>query len=123
MKLDQFISQALIDIANGIKKAQKEYENIGGQVNPRGLNYIHPDILAVQHKETSRIGQIIEFDLTVTGGGKIEGSAKAGIEVMDIGLSGKVQGTSETGHLNKLRFKIPVIFPKSVYKEDEDPNG
>lgn len=119
MELDRFISESLVGIAKGIKDAQEKYDKIGGQVNPKDSQYLNPDITAIQHKPTSRIGQVVEFDLSIRESSTNDKLGKAGIEVFDAVsiLSGKIQKSTASGYANKIRFKIPVIFPKSYYKE------
>ncbi|SHK76837.1 hypothetical protein SAMN02745216_04047 [Desulfatibacillum alkenivorans DSM 16219] len=120
MKLDDFIENALVDIASGIKKAQEKYKSLGGQVNPTGLDYKKIEMAVAKHKKTSRIAQAVEFEIAVSAGNKVQGSGKAGIQVLDVGISGKVEGANEESNVSKIRFSIPVIFPKSVYSEDEN---
>lgn len=122
MKLNEFISQSLIEIGQGIIEAQKEYaefEGMGGQVNPRGMTYSNPDLIAGQHKATSRIAQTVEFDLMVADASESGKSGKAGIEVLGQGISGNASQVKNEESVNRIRFKIPVVFPKSDYKEEQ----
>ena len=86
MELKDFVSETLKQLIDGVKEAQPYAIESGGAINPKGLQYLEGSSGVVQHKETTRIGQEIEFDLEVTvieEKGRKEG---AGVFVLGIGL-------------------------------------
>ena len=63
MKLEDFISEALIEIVSGIKRAQTSTESTGAKINPKG--YIVPQGKLVGQKWNSKNGdttEVIEND-------------------------------------------------------------
>ena len=66
MELGDFVSETLKQIFDGIKKAQKYAEDVGGAINPKDLQYLVKEGGEVQHKPTSRIGTMMEFHLELT---------------------------------------------------------
>jgi len=66
-------------------------------------------------KKTTRVGQEVEFDLEVTISEEKGKGAKGSIPVINIG--GHLETTIQNRSVNKVKFKIPVIFPKSEYRE------
>ena len=121
IKLSEFVSEALLELIRGIEKAQQEDFKHGGAVNPKGCHYLNPGSGTIQHKETTRIGQDVAFDLEVT---VVEGEsskAGAGLFVVWAGLGGQTQSNAQSRAVNRIQFKVPVIFPKGEYSEDEGP--
>jgi len=119
MKLQDFISETLKDIFAGIKVAQNHVAKIEGAINPTGLKYLSGSSGVVQHIETSRIGQEIEFDLEICESKEKSGEGKAGIEIHVLSFGAKAKTATKDRSANRLKFKIPVIFPKGKYEEKE----
>jgi len=116
ISLKDFISQTLTQLVEGIKDAQGNVEDLGGSVNPKGSLHLSGSSATIQHKETSRMGSEVEFELAVTGSDTAKGDGKLGIWV----LAGSISKSLETGYVNKIRFSVPVIFPKGEYSESQD---
>ena len=119
MKLKTFISEALKQLIEGVKESQQYAAEAGAAVNPSGLDYLKDSSAKVQHKETTRIGQEVEFDLEIATTEATEKGGHAEISVVSIGgLGGKVGSSVESRSASRIKFKVPVIFPKMIYKED-----
>ncbi len=116
MKVSEFVQETLREIVKGVKDSHGPVQKLGGAVNPKGCQYLSPSAGSVQHKKTSRIGQDVEFDIevSVAESKRVEGGAKIPV------LSVEGERVSENRVVNRVRFKVPVIFPKGEYKEKED---
>lgn len=111
MELKEFISNALIDITQGISDAQKKSGDSGAIINPH---------INIAPSELSKHGLIwaggtpahlIKFDLAVT---VTEGSGtKGGIGILAgaISLGSSGQSNSESMVVSRIQFSIPVIYP------------
>ncbi len=119
MKLQDFISETLKEIFAGLKVAQDHVAKIGGAINPTDLIYLNGSLAKVQHKKTSRIGQEIDFDLEVCESKEKSGEGKAGVEIHVLSFGGKIKTATQDRSVSRLKFKIPVIFPKGEYKENK----
>ncbi len=119
MKLQDFISGTLKELVDGVKEAQPYVEKNGGAINPIGLLYLKDSAGVVQHLETSRIGQEVEFDLEVIVSEEKnkEGAGSISIPYTTIGIKGVILKKVQNRSVNRVKFKIPVIFPKGEYKE------
>ena len=117
VQLDEFITETLKQLIEGVKNAQAGAKVMGGAVNPKGLIYGPNSSYDFQHKETTRVGTDIEFDLEITATESKE--KKEGVKVPLIGIKLGVQRSSgvENRARNRVKFKVPVLFPKSVYEE------
>lgn len=116
MEIQDFINETLVQIFTGIQQAQKPAKDLGGSINPIGLNYLKESSGAVQHRETSRIGQEIEFDLAVVAQEEKGKKGRVGIGISCLKTDGQMESTTKNEIVNRVRFRIPVIFPKSTYE-------
>ena len=120
MELKDFIAQTVSQVMEGVKEAQTLAEKVGGAVNPKGQLYLTTESAPFQDKETTRIGDFIHFDVEVE---VIEGKAESGGAKLSIpsigGLGGELSGKKENRSINRVSFRLPVIYPKGTYKEKE----
>lgn len=118
MKLEDFITSTLKEVINGIKRAQKHAEECGGAINPKGLQYLVGSSGTVQHKETSRVGTDIEFDIEVLVTKQKGSKGKFSVSIPTV-VEANIDGQSgiENRSVNRVKFKVPVIFPKGEYSE------
>ena len=100
MDLENFVTDSLNQIFNGIKGAQDAAAKVGGEINPK-----------TSGSGTFANGRIIhpiEFDVAVT---VVETSdVKGGISVMGVGVKGA--STENNTSVSRIKFKIPVSLPK-----------
>lgn len=100
MKLDEFVSQTLVDIHNGLAKAR--------EVTNRKY-----------HVDSSKNG--VNFDVAVLANSsnalEAEGKAKIGIiEVLGAGVSTKASKSSESGEVSRIQFSVQ--FPSRTEQEE-----
>ncbi len=117
MEIRDFISETLSEIVAGIKDAQPKVQEAGGAVNPKGCNYPNLEKFTIQHKETSRVGDNVEIEIAVTAVKTENSGGKMGVslQVFEASIGGGSQ--AQSGSVSRVKFKIPVIFPKSEYSE------
>ena len=111
MKLEDFISETLKQIINGVSTAQPHYSERGGTVNSRNLGYRKIEGTQLFDKNTGQITQIIEFDVAVS---TSEGTgSKGGVGVFVGPVSLGSQGSSEATNSShsRIKFSVPVNLP------------
>ncbi len=89
MKLEDFVKQTLLDITNGVAKAQKE-----------ALLYVAPGYV---ENEKQVAPQLVKFEVAVT----VSKEAGGGIRVWSFG-DAKTNISSEK--TNRITFDVPVYF-------------
>ncbi len=112
MKLEDFISEALIEIVSGIKRAQTSTESTGAKINPKG--YIVPQGKLVGQKWNSKNGdttEVIEFDIAVTTTEGTETKGGIGVFVGAIGLGSQGRSEAQNSSVTKIKFSVPIVFP------------
>ena len=89
MKLEEYVSQTLLDITNGIAAAQQTSKLWIAPGTFEGKKVLSP--------------QLVSFDIAVT----VNREAGAGIEVWSL-VDMKAAGSSE--QVNKISFAVPIYF-------------
>lgn len=117
MDIESFVSQALIQIANGISKAQEATEEAGTLINPP----LAPMGNTVQINDGNGINfipQSIEFDLSVTVENNTAAGGEGKIRMAVLGLSaGKTSGSKDT-NTSRISFSLPVCWPPAYGPEE-----
>ena len=119
MNLQEFITQALVQISAGISDADDQLQQHGAIVNPRhvvGATHDKENIygyIPESGKTMRRAVHNVEFDVAVTA---VEGKeTKGGIGVVAgvfaLGSHGKSEESSTS--VSRLKFRIPVALPNS----------
>jgi hypothetical protein len=116
VNLQEFISQALVQIATGIRDAGKELQPLGAVVNPRHIWAANAPLTHIvgyidERKEQQRAVHSVDFDVAVT---VVEGTgSKGGIGVVVGAFALGTQGSSEQSNtsVSRVKFKVPIAFP------------
>lgn len=107
MELKDFIAMTLTEIQSGVQAA------IEGAKKSGANGAISPCWDSVREAGSTLI-QKVQFDIAVTVSDKTEGKAEAGIKVVGIGFGGGATGSTETSHISRIQFSIPIIPPSTV---------
>jgi hypothetical protein len=112
MELKDFVSETLRQILGGVKEAQVFATEHGGKVVPQRIAFRTDQGLQLWDKQDGTPIQMIEFDVAVTA---TEGTAtKGGIGVFvgAIGLGSQGQSSATNQSVSRIKFTVPVQFPK-----------
>ncbi|MHB0967324.1 MAG: hypothetical protein ACYC36_12805 [Bellilinea sp.] len=102
MKLDEFISETLNQIIDGVTIAQEHAKEKGALVAPRNRN------LPIQNGLEM---QMVEFDVAITVSDSTAGKGGAGIIVAGLTLGGQVSGEISNQTLSHIKFSVSVWLP------------
>jgi len=111
MELKEFVSQSLLQIFEGVQKAQKKLESENGQIVP-GHPYPVKDNSPIVASSNSQPIILVDFDVSVTA---IEEEKTKGIfSIVIAPFGGGVQSSSETSNnkFSHLKFSVPVLLPR-----------
>lgn len=121
MELKDFISQTLVQIAEGISEANEQLKSSDAIVNPPNVlisNGSGSDRLtygrikvADDYESDSKQVQKIDFDVSVTAtqGTETKGGIKIGISSIGLGSEGK--SGNERQASNRIKFVVPMVLP------------
>lgn len=121
MDLKTFVTETLTQIADGVKAAQEQQNDLGAIFSPK--NSIDNGKMA-RNIELERMTQnpdyrpldqleLIEFDVALTISDNVHGGVKAGIEVMGVSLAGAKGDISHQNEtVSRVKFSIVVRWPR-----------
>ena len=113
MNLRDFISETLIQIAEGVKDAQGKFSAHGARINPKITSAASR---ASEHGLISASGsaaQLVHFDvaLTTTDGTGTKGGIGVFAGAVSLGSSG--QSKTENSSISRVQFIVPLVLPES----------
>jgi hypothetical protein len=111
MELRDFVSETLVQIAEGVASAQERSSAIGAHINPKLTGSA---TFAVQHgflSSAAGAAQIVGFDvaLTVTEGKGTKGGIGIVAGAITLGSSG--HSSAENSSVSRVKFSVPLILP------------
>ena len=115
MALDEFISEALTQIVQGIDQAKAKMGDRADWVSPpihsvgQGTA-IHDANLRVHYRDGTAEADLVRFDVAVHAASSGEGGGKAGLKlsVVSAELGGKKQ--KENKSISRIQFEVPLII-------------
>lgn len=111
MTLEDFISDSISQIINGVRRAQEYAEENGAKINPTSLRFVSFHGTTYLDEYNKIPAQIVDFDVAVTTKQEGETSGKVGVFVtfFKAGVEGK-EG-KENILTNRIKFSIPILLP------------
>lgn len=119
MELKQFVTEALLQIASGIEDAQAKMQEAGSgaRINTSVTKDDSGNLVTGGRRHSV---EFVEFDVAILANSGTETKAGVGLTVASLlnlnagGRSNQSQGTE-----SRIKFKVPVAFPKHRYPEAE----
>ncbi len=119
MKLQNFITETLVQINEGVKNAKHKLESNQLQINPYLTERLsglaeNPDLIGFS--EGKKIVQMVNFDISVTAESENDksGNIKVASSIIEVGFLGKKKNIEQ--NVSKIKFSIPISFPNSHEK-------
>jgi hypothetical protein len=108
MELKEFVAQSIVQIMEGTKEAQEKVKELNALVNP------YEDVIDRGMMGTTYVAKpsIIEFEVSITNEDKQGNSGGLSVLFGAISVGGKVDSAETKIALNRLKFKVPVVYPK-----------
>jgi hypothetical protein len=110
MELQQFITDALVEIVEGVKNAQKNLQG-NGEINPSPIgsaSSFESKSSFITHGR--KIGTFVDFDIAVTATEGTGTKGGIGVFVGSIGLGSQGQSTESNSTVSRIRFQVPITF-------------
>jgi hypothetical protein len=119
MELKQFVTEALLQIAGGIEDAQTRLQEAGSaaRINTSVTKDDCGNLVTGGRRHSV---EFVEFDVAILANSGTETKAGVGLTVASLlnltagGKSNQSQGTE-----SRIKFKVPVAFPKHRYPDAE----
>lgn len=115
MKLNEFVSTTLIEIAEGILESMHKYREYDCAVNPCHIQKDNASGLYFK-KSGGDPGDFfsvtnVEFEVGLTDNSSIENKAGLGVFFGSVGMGGSTKEQGNTASVTKIKFTIPVKLP------------
>lgn len=114
MQLKQFISETLIQIADGVSEAKPHFEELGGTVNPREFDEVTGEVISAKYRSgrnNIRLLCNVQFEVALTSDNSTEGKAGIGVFWGEIGIGAKNAESARDVSFNKVKFNVPIQLP------------
>ena len=120
MRLDEFVETSLVQIIEGVRKAQeatKESNKAGSEADS-----VNPDIMysadnAPKGKYYASIDRnlvhFVDFDVAVTTDTNTEIKGGVGLRVAGVGLGADGKEISQNSVVSRIKFQVPIKLPNS----------
>jgi hypothetical protein len=121
MELKEFITESLVQIADGISEANLKLKDSDACINPNAVQVYSTNAKAYGrvHKDFEAglpIVELVDFDVSVQAeaGTQTGGGVKITIATIGLGIDGK--NTDSHSSDSRIRFKIPMVYPQEKFK-------
>ena len=112
IKLEDFVSQTIKEIINGVVTAQEYAATKGASVSPAGLNFrTDQGVVKLWDRGSGRLAQEIHFDVAVTATEGTQTKGGIGIFVGAFGLGSQGQTDKEKSLVSRINFDVPILLP------------
>lgn len=110
MELNDFVSQAIVQIVRAVIDAQKQLEGTNALVNP-SMKYLDKESTEIAADRGGHVVSEIQFDIAVTA--TSASGAKGGIGVVSgvFNLGSRITSDRATETISRLKFSVPIMFP------------
>lgn len=114
MKLKEFISETLTQIAQGVKEAQNNVAPLGAKVNPANVASFEGSVPHCRGTSTrpARVLCEVEFNVALTNDSSTSTGSGIGILFGAVSLAGKHGTSDKDTTLNSIRFNVIMELPK-----------
>ncbi len=121
MNLEDFVSETLVQITNGVVEAQRQVSDTGALVNPFMKVIGKKHSIGQAELRTGEIVSLVEFDVAVmaTEGKETKGGIGIVTAVAGPGSTGKSDRLS--GSESRIKFGVPLLLPVHRQKEKTAP--
>lgn len=107
MELKEFVTKTILDIVEGVREAQHTEEE-------------QPDFNSWAKIGDADGSTYIEFDLVLEQTQSNEQRRGIGVALPEIATAGTGKGKSSiTKEENRIRFKVPIVFPTPVFPTNQ----
>ena len=113
MQLDEFVSQTLKQIVDGVSAAQEYSKSNNANINPSTTRIDGGKVAGYSYcYETGIPLQDVEFDVAVTvkeSSTTSDGDSNIG----SISVTSQHQATNQSSSVSRIKFKVPVLLPST----------
>lgn len=110
MELNQFVTESIVQITNGIVNAQEKLAEEWVRINPKPCGNVDVVSPMLYTAENGAGVFPLTFDVAVSVEDKEEGTA-FGIKVLDVGVNIQDGSQESRSTVSRVTFTIPIAYP------------
>ena len=119
MELKEFVTEALLQISSGIEDAQRKLQE-GGSTTRINASMTKDDTGNLVTGGRRHAIEYVEFDVAILASSGTETKAGVGLTVASLlNLSAGGKSNESKGMESRIKFRVPVAFPKHRYPEQD----
>ncbi len=107
MELQQFVTETLIQIVEGVQDAKADVRSAGGEINPELMSAGKDQMVST----SNRMVQLVDFDVAVTVSEGTGTKGGGGIFVGAFGLGAQGESTAASSSVSRIKFQVPISLP------------
>lgn len=111
ISLEDFVSDGLIQIIRGVKKAQELAEGTGASISPHMRTTKDPKSVGDAEGLSGQPCYKVEFDVAVTVNEQAGSQTGIGVVAGVFGLGARAENTDAYAKMSRLQFSVPVVLP------------
>lgn len=114
MELQEYISETLVQISEGITSAMQKLEGKGVIINPNSTFHSDGSFWIGKDQKSGSVlrrVQMIEMNITTTVSEATEGKGGAKINVGVLNIGGGMKEIGSEQNINTIKFAIPICLP------------
>ena len=109
--IKEYVSHILIEIVGGIVDAQRGVSEIGGKINPSGLNISDSSKDLILKTSDANLAGFVEFDINIVAESVKKGEGGFSLSIFKVGANAKLSDSDKQSNTHKIKFRVPVLFP------------
>jgi hypothetical protein len=113
MKLQDFVTETLREIVDGVIAAQEYGGPKGARISPENLTCRTDQGQLFWDKETTEIATLIEFGVAVSTTEGTGTKGGVGVFVRPIALGSQGKSSAERSSQSRIKFTVPIHLPKT----------
>jgi len=116
MELKQFVTESIVQIAEGIEEAQERLKEKWVRINPKppvNVNAISPMLYCAENGA----GVFpLTFDVAVSAE-DVQANGSLGIKVLNIGMEVRDNSQQVSSRVSRVSFTVPIAYPLKKVKK------
>ncbi len=111
MELEDFVSESLKQIIDGVRTTPGRVAENGAKINPREVQFATQKYAGVWDKGSQALIQRIKYDVAVTSSEGTKKKGGIGVFFGTVGLGTGGESGVESNSASRIKFSVPIVLP------------
>lgn len=117
--LKDFISDAIVDLCEGLSDAKERLKDKGAYVNPpvQGMAEAKGRTVYTHAHGSGHQCALVDFDIAITASQKTAAEGGGRVSVVGVSFGSEVNGESASSTVSHVKFTLPIAFPNTGWDD------